>query len=63
MEPFTSSHIVIFLQLFFIFLEISVKLYLFFLLLTTGDTRERFQNLSDTVSSNIFQINNNSKYW
>ncbi|XP_078362383.1 syntaxin-7-like isoform X1 [Oculina patagonica] len=25
-----------------------------------GDIRERFQNLSDTVSSNIFQINNNT---
>ena len=29
-------------------------------LITSGG--ERFQNLSDSVSSNIFQINNNSKY-
>ena len=32
----------------------------FAILFTSGG--ERFQNLSDNVSSNIFQINSNSKY-
>lgn len=37
-------------------------LYYFFVLFISGDLGENFQILSDNVSSNIFQINNNSEY-